>query len=191
MDEPRRERTEQWLRRILEEYGQDLRHSIARLCPKGWGIRPEEVEQEVHIRLWRALSSEKPVRNWPSYLYRMAANATIDALRQVRARREDPLLSEEDDSDPAPGPRLRLRTDEPAADATAERRELLAKVQKALGRLPESRAQAVGLYLRGFALEEISGLMDWSFAKTRNLVYRGLEGLRRELRSEGIEHEDG
>jgi RNA polymerase sigma factor (sigma-70 family) len=186
MDRSESPRAEAWLRQIFEEYGQWLRQSIARLSAKGWGVQPEDIEQEVRVRLWRVLESEKPVQNWPSHLYRMAANATIDALRQALARREEPLHVENAGE---AAPEAQIRSADLPADAAAAGRELLGKVQRAMGRLSESRAQAVSLHLRGFTLEEVAALVGWSVPRARNLVYRGLascgpvvSGWLRELR---------
>jgi RNA polymerase sigma-70 factor (ECF subfamily) len=54
--------------------------------------------------------------------------------------------------------------------------------------LTENRRITVGLYLQGMTTEEIGGLLGWSEAKARNLVYRGLKDLRRELRALGIDY---
>jgi len=43
------------------------------------------------MRLWRALQDEREVTNYASYLYRIAATATIDAMRRVQARHEEQL----------------------------------------------------------------------------------------------------
>jgi RNA polymerase sigma-70 factor (ECF subfamily) len=42
------------------------------------------------------------------------------------------------------------------------------------------------MYLAGYTREDIAELMGWSEAKTRNLVYRGLDDLRRALTAMGI-----
>ena len=42
------------------------------------------------------------------------------------------------------------------------------------------------MYLAGHPREEISSLLGWSEAKTRNLLYRGLADLRGCLTAQGI-----
>jgi DNA-directed RNA polymerase specialized sigma24 family protein len=42
------------------------------------------------------------------------------------------------------------------------------------------------MYLQGYAREEIAQLLRWSEAKTRNLLYRGLDDLKRQLEARGI-----
>jgi DNA-directed RNA polymerase specialized sigma24 family protein len=61
------------LNAILNEYGDEygafLRRTIAHFCPKDLGIHFSEIEQEARLRLWRALQSEREIRNPASYLY--------------------------------------------------------------------------------------------------------------------------
>ena len=42
------------------------------------------------------------------------------------------------------------------------------------------------MYLKGYGREEIAALLGWSEAKTRNLLYRGLDDLRQRLIARGI-----
>ena len=42
------------------------------------------------------------------------------------------------------------------------------------------------LHLQGYHRDEIAGLLGWSEAKTRNLLYRGLDDLRALLVRQGI-----
>src|SRR6185503_17737732 len=76
---------------VVEEFGRLLRRAIVRLCPHDKGIQFDDIEQEARMRLWRALQSEREVTNYASYLYRIAATATIDAMRRAQARHEEQL----------------------------------------------------------------------------------------------------
>jgi len=175
--------------RILQEHLQRLRRNIARLCPRDLGIRPEDIEQEVHFRVWRILQSERIIEDVSSYLYRVAATATIDAMRRVAARREEPLrLAEEPGESPPIGAAPPVDSSA-SPERRAELEQLLSRVDGVLGRLPENRRQALGLHLQGFTTLEIGELLGWTEAKARNLVHRGLRSLRETLKAEGIEDE--
>ena len=76
---------------VVDEYGRFLSNAIAQLCPKDLGIQFSDIEQDAKLRLWRALESEREIRDLASYIYRIAATATIDAVRRVKARREEQL----------------------------------------------------------------------------------------------------
>jgi len=174
---------------VVEEFGILLRRAIVRFCPRDKGLQFDDIEQEARMRLWRALQDEREVTNYASYLYRIAATATIDAMRRVQARHEEQLdiLVEQ-------------RTDEgeimlmpaPVKDSPerlAESREAVDRVMSAVAKLPDAQRRAVGMYLQGMTSQDVADLMGWSEPKSRNLVYRGLKELRKSLREEGIDYE--
>ena len=174
---------------VVEEFGVLLRRAIVRFCPRDKGLQFDDIEQEARLRLWRALQDEREVTNYASYLYRIAATATIDALRRVQARHEEQLEilidQRTDDGDimlaPAPV------KDSP--ERLAESREAVDKVMSAVAKLPDGQRRAVGMYLQGMTSQDVADLMGWSEPKARNLVYRGLKELRKSLREEGIDYE--
>jgi RNA polymerase sigma factor (sigma-70 family) len=67
-----------------------------------------------------------------------------------------------------------------------EARELAAQIDAALETLPADRRVAVRLHLAGYDRDDIARSLGWSEARTRNLVYRGLEDVRRRLAVMGI-----
>jgi RNA polymerase sigma-70 factor, ECF subfamily len=173
------------LERLLERYSSVLREQIAKHCPRNLGIQFSEIEQEVRTRLWKALRRETDLTDPTSYIYRVAATSTIDAVRRVLARREEQLDTEVRDGEPA----FDLVTDPvQAPDAVMERREMMSAIAAALGSLGENRRIAVELHLQGLTVMEIARLQHWTEPKARNLVYRGLDDLRAALRREGIDY---
>ena len=176
---------------IVEEFGVLLRRAIVRHCPRDKGLQFDDIEQEARVRLWRALQAEREVTNYASYLYRIAATATIDAMRRLQARHEEQLheFAEENADEGeimiAPAP----VKDSP--ERLAESREAVGRVMSSVAKLPDEQRRAVGLYLQGMTSQDVADLMGWSEPKSRNLVYRGLKELRKSLREEGIDYEIG
>jgi RNA polymerase sigma factor (sigma-70 family) len=147
----------------------------------------DEVLQEVRIRIWKASggadgASEQLVQSPTSYVYRTAVSAAIDLIRKQRTERERSTVSL--DGDDAP-----VVAAAPTAQAALEGSELAAQVGRAIDQIPESRRPVVRMYLAGYSREDIAQLMGWTEAKTRNLLYRGLDDLRRRLAEMGIERE--
>jgi RNA polymerase sigma-70 factor (ECF subfamily) len=183
--EPEIADAEDRLTSILDRYEEFLKRQIARLCPRRLGVESDDILQEARLRLWNALVGGREIADPASYLYRVAVSVTIDAVRRVTARREEQLADEQEQA--AAG--ASLPAPSPSPEQEALHREILAKADHALRRLSSNRSLAVRLHLQGFRIEEIARLLDWSEAKTRKLVYRGLRDLRDALRSEGIELE--
>ena len=173
---------------LLESYDRFLSATIARICPKDMGIQFADIQQEARLQLWRVIESEREITHPGSYIYRIAVSVTIKAVHRAKARREEQLRLAHQEDEP-PGPVDYLATDSAQSpEAVAERRQLIEKIESALGRLPENRRLAVGLYLKGMTTQEVADLMGWSEPKARNLTYRGLSDLRAQLLAEGIEY---
>ena len=174
---------------LIEEYGRFLRHMIIRVCPKDMGLQYDEIEQDARLRLWRALESEREIRDPASYLCRIATTATLDAIRRVRRKREEQMIDTDQQEEGLIAPHVLTTDPARAPDRVAERLQLIDKVKEAMRRLPDRRRTAVGLHLEGLTTHEIADLLGWNEPKARNLVYRGLNDIRRCLKEAGIEYE--
>lgn len=162
------------LEALLERYG-----ALMRLAGIRRGLVTDDVDdllQEIRLRLWRASARGENLAALPaSYLYRTASSAAVDMLRRRRALREEALTPAHDREGPV--------TQDPAALAAG--RELGAAVAAALETLAPNRRPVVRMYLAGYTREEIGTLLGWTDAKTRNLLYRGLDDLRGVLSARG------
>lgn len=172
---------DQDLSRTLEDllacFGGVLRTVAARyrLAP---GDR-DDLEQEVRIRIWRAVASERVGVVPASYLYRVASSAALDLIRRRRSSREDSMI---DVGNHFPA----LADDAPGPEREAELGDLAQQIRRAIETIPASRRAVVHMYLGGYSSGEIGDLMGWTEAKARNLVYRGLADLRARLAEAGV-----
>ncbi len=172
------------LQSILREYEHLLRHTVDRFCPQHLKSQRDDIEQEARIRLWKALKSGREISHITSYVYRVAATATIDAVRKAKSRREELTESTDDESSPTASSH---NSAAPSPERTAQLREAVACVQQQLATLKPERGRAVGLYLQGMNSHEIAALLGWTEPRARNLLYRGLKDLRSKLSDSGIE----
>jgi RNA polymerase sigma-70 factor (ECF subfamily) len=172
------------LETLVATYQKVIRDAVVQVCPRDLGLQVDEIEQDVRIRLWRALQSETDIRDRASYIYKVALTATIDAIRRVKARREEPFDPSGVEKDAVIEP---IAPPVDAPDRLLERRRLFTKVSAALARLAPDRRRAAALHLEGLTRAEIASLLDWTETRTRNLVHRGLTDLRKLLRAEGID----
>jgi RNA polymerase sigma-70 factor (ECF subfamily) len=168
---------------LIEQYGRLLHEAVARACPTRLGLHADEVEQDARLRLWKALESEREIRDVASYIYRVAATATVDAIRRLKARREE-QLPEGEHADGALGAEPQR-----GGEQTVGRALLLEKVERVLAGLEPRRSQVVRLHVQGFTTAEMGRLMGSTEPAARNLLHRALRELRERLRDEGITYE--
>ena len=135
----------------------------------------DEAVQELRIRLWRTFpGSEQLAQVSAGYLYRAAVTAALMVLRRRRAKRESGV-------ELTPGFEEITPTREPRPDQALDEAELAERLIRAIDHLPSARQAVLRLHLRGYHRDEIAALLGWTEAKTRNLLYRGLDDLRTAL----------
>ncbi len=166
---------------LLEKFALFIRAHIQKYNPQRYGMDPEDILQEVRIKLWKLLRSEKNIANYPSYIRKVVDTSVIDQLRRLK-REEDIFLVER---------KKQVEEHELLYSPEAARlRSLKDSVGRAVESLIESRKRVVQLYLLNMTIEEISAYFQWTEHKTRNLLYRGLADLKRILKKWDIEYED-
>jgi RNA polymerase sigma factor (sigma-70 family) len=169
------------LRSLLNRFGILIKVQVAKFNLQKFGLDPEDVSQEISIKLWKILQDEKDIRNYPSYIRKIINSSVIDVLRKWK-REENVFLYE----------KLR-RVSEMKNDYLPDplyEDHLKTAVGEAVNCLLESRRKVVKLFLLGMTIEEISAYLDWSKDKTRNLLYRGLTDLKKRLKKRDINYEN-
>lgn len=146
----------------------------------------EEVFQEVRIRLWKALGDPGRIATVKaSYVHRATLSAALDLIRR-RRERERPLDALE--SEVAGGRHLAHAATPAIRSPEGElvRSRLRDAMAAALATLPERRRVPVRMHLSGYGILEIAGILGWTEPTARNLLYRGMADLRRELIRLGV-----
>jgi len=169
------------LERLLSGFQSRLKAIIAQRCPPRLGLDPDEIEQEVRIRLWKVLASERVIDHPASYLQRVALSVIVDLLRRRSAR---PDLDQAEAFEDMDGASLADTTMVDPLQLT-QSAAAGAAVMQAMALLPERRRRPVQLHLQGFTTLQVGQLLGISEAAARNLVYRGLEELRQQLAQQG------
>lgn len=128
----------------------------------------EDAAQEAFVRVWQNLNKYDPQYAFRSWLYRIAANLALDALRRERP-------SVEIDS-------LEIRDEQPSPEQTAETRQRAAQVRRALAGL--SLPLRLVLVLReyqGLSYQEISVALDIPIGTVMSRLNTARTQLKREL----------
>jgi RNA polymerase sigma factor (sigma-70 family) len=164
---------------LLDEFGGRLRQLVQMRC-RG-AIDPDDVEQEVRIRLWQALERDRNAPFSASYISKAVASAVIDAHRRAAVRATEPLPEPGDVDAP-------IEPGRPDRNASADEQVRLLGI--AIGELPPRRQLPMRLHLQGFSLVEIARLTASTDEAVRKLVSRGLEELKERLRELGLDDDD-
>ena len=166
------------LEQVLSDFGSRLGALMRSYRLDRHGIDPDDVEQEVRIRLWKAISRDRSGAFHASYVQRVVATTVIDALRRAEVRAAEPLP--EDDDEPGQLWEAGVGPEQSASDG-----ERMSGLQQCLAEIPERRRLPITLHLQGYSLQEIADVVGTSAEAARKLVTRGLEGLKTRLRELG------
>jgi RNA polymerase sigma-70 factor (ECF subfamily) len=170
------------LQGLIERFDAFIRRAAARHGLSGSDL--DDVVQDLRVRIWKSFGTAELIRRAnPTYMYRAAVSASLDIIRRRRAAKV--AATALDDVNPSA-----LVDPRSAADAHLAESDLGRAVHDALQMLAESRRGVVRMYLAGYDRFEIADLLGWTEGRTRNLLYRGLEDLRRILASRGITREN-
>jgi RNA polymerase sigma-70 factor (ECF subfamily) len=172
---------EEELKTLLTRFAGFIRAHIQKFDVQKFGIDPDDVAQEVRIKIWKLLEGEKNIVNHASYIKKIVDSSVIDQIR--RLRREETLFRQERQKQVA-------EREDMYRPETLRNTTMKEIVGRAADALIDSRKNVVKLYLLNMSLEEIAHFYGWSRHKTRNLLYRGLSDLKKSLKKTDVEHED-
>ena len=170
------------LEALLAEFGSRLKALIRNQCGPKSALDPDDVEQEVRIRLWQAIERDRNAAFGASYIQRVVVSAVIDAHRRATVRAAEPL-PDEGSSEQLVDP------ERPDRSASSDQRMKL--LEQAITELPIRRQAPLRLHLQGFSLVDIAKLTNSTDEAVRKLVTRGLTDLKARLAELGIEAGDG
>ena len=136
----------------------------------------EDLAQETFVKAFRSLAAFDPTRRLSSWLFRIAHNTALDALRRVGPH-VVPLSSTPGDSSEPVAPR------EPDQ---VERQALGKAIDAALAQLrPDQRAAVALRYEEGLPFDEIGQVLGIPEATARSHVHRARKELSRRLSADG------
>jgi RNA polymerase sigma-70 factor (ECF subfamily) len=129
---------------LYAAYGACIERHVARIVRSD---AAQDLAQEAFLRVWQRAEQWDGRGTFKSWLYRIATNLSLNHLRAVRRRREQPLYPEregegsEDDDVPA------WMADDAALgpDAAVERSERLAEIRRLVDELPQGKRELVRL----------------------------------------------
>lgn len=161
------------IEQIVRQYQRPVIRLIARMT--GDPALAEDLAQETFVKAFRNLAAFDPSRRLSTWLFRIAHNTAIDALRRMRVPTV-PL----DVARPAAEPEA------PAAPDPVEQRALRTALDAALSHLrPAYRAAITLRYEEGFAFDAIGQVLGIPEATARSHVHRARKELLQHLTDAG------
>ena len=160
-------------------------HSVFRLAYRMTGNQQdaEEVVQEAFLRAYQKLEQFELRANFGTWVYRIAANYSIDRMRQRQkedSRRQtqgaDSAEGNEDDA------MSKVPDDAPTPERLTQSLELKKQMEQALAAL--TRAERTAFVMRhweGCGIDEIAAVLKSNSSATKNTVFRAVQKLRRAL----------
>lgn len=143
----------------------------------------EDLAQEVFLRVYGARKRYQPTAKFTTWLFRITSNLVSNARRDLRRRREVPLViwnAEENGSSAASRPLAQEPGSHP--ESRLERAEMQKVVRSAINRLGQRQKRAV--VLQQFdrkSCAEIGVAMHITPVAVKSLLSRARENLRSEL----------
>lgn len=160
--------------RIVAIYGARILSYCHRMC----GAAAEDLAQDVFVKLYLAIGQFDPDRPLAPFLFRIAHNHCLDAIRKRRIPTV-PLHPVEG----MPDPLSKVADPVPTPAALAERAEILDAVDRALMSLPAPyRSVLVLRHVEGLSYEAISEALGLPMATIKIRIHRGREKLQQILR---------
>ena len=167
---------------IVRRYQRPVIRLIARMT--GDVAQAEDLAQETFVKAFRNLAAFDPTRRLSSWLFRIAHNTALDALRRVR-----PVYVPIDVTSGLAGERAGIADlSAPPAPDPVERRALGKALESAISELrPEQRVAVALRYEEGLSFDEIGHVLGVPEATARSHVHRARKELCRRLTAAGWE----
>ncbi len=157
-------------RTLVDRHGRMVFNVAYRIT--GERAHAEDVVQETFLRAYRALHRFDGRAGFGTWVHRIAMNASLDTLRQMKTRREVAYEGKAGVLDPAPSP-------EPGPERVAASGDLRRALARAIATLTDvERVAFVLRHYEGRSTAEIGGHLGLQSSATRQAVFRAVRKLR-------------
>jgi RNA polymerase sigma-70 factor (ECF subfamily) len=158
--------------RLVMQYQHLVYNFLYRLDSRMHNV--EDLAQEVFIKVFRSIRKLKDVRQFKSWLHKIAVRVYLDDLRQ-RKRLQEHVIADDKVLDIQAHPQAT-----PAQ--VLEGQELQRALQEAIERLPEEFKLAIVLReIQELSYDEIASALRCSIGTVRSRIFRGRQLLRNML----------
>ncbi len=142
----------------------------------------EDLAQEVFLRVYRARLEYAPSAKFTTWMFRIATNLALNALRDGRHRQQEISMDQQaDHGDDAAAP-WEVADRRPGVEHELIQRDRAAFIRRAIAQLPEKQRAAVLLHkYQELDYDEIARILECSESALKSLLFRAYESLRVQL----------
>lgn len=150
------------------------------------GAAAEDLAQEVFLRVYRARGQYLPTAKFTTWMFRIATNLALNALRDGRYRHQEVSIDRSAFDRSADGeseqPAVEIADRQPSIELELIRRDRAEQIRRAVEALPEKQRAAVLLHkYQEMDYDEIARILGCSESALKSLLFRAYETLRLEL----------
>lgn len=169
------------IERLIEDMSSFLSSRLNSLGLHKYGLEKDDLLQEIRIRIWKACDGkEDNIQYLNAYVKKIVYSVFVNAINTVK--KDNRVLETA---------RFNASNHESLSGNGRDSCEMLKKILLVeLAGLKEYKQMVIRLRLEGFTIGEIAKLNKWSYRKTCNIFYRGINELKHKMREEGYFYED-
>jgi RNA polymerase sigma-70 factor, ECF subfamily len=161
---------------LVERYGRSVFRLAFRMT--GNEFDAEDVVQETFLRAFKQLDSYESRSSFGTWLYRIAANYSLDLIRAKKRHASRHVAETEEHEDVLDG----VKTNEPGQDRMYYSSQVKVRLDAALQLLTEQERTAFQLrHFEGKSIEEIGEILDLGVSATKNSIFRAVRKVREAL----------
>ena len=162
---------------LLQRYRTSLVNFLYRMVRDA--ATAEDLAQEVFLRVYRARKKYEPSAKFTTWLFRIATNLALNALRDGRFRQ---LEVSADESGEDEQPVVNVADQRPSAVERMMEQDRAEFIRRAIEALPEKQRAAVLLHkYHELDYDEIARILECSESALKSLLFRAYETLRMQL----------
>ncbi len=165
--------------KFIKNISNSIKIILLKTFPEITREEKEDIAQEVKLKIWKMISSEKKIENLRSYLWRVVYTTALDIISERMKNISLENMNKINEFNPIS--RLEITPDK----SLIKRKELKLTIEKAINSLSQDRRIVIKLYLTGMSLDEIAKFLNWSKNRVRHLFYKGLKDLKEKLKEYG------
>ncbi len=161
---------------LVERYGRSVFRLAFRMT--GNEFDAEDVVQETFLRAFKQLDSYESRSSFGTWLYRIAANYSLDLIRSRKRHAARHVAETEEQEDVLDN----VKTNEPGQDRMYYSTQVKLRLDAALQLLTEQERTAFQLrHFEGKSIEEIGAILDLGVSATKNSIFRAVRKVREAL----------